>query len=385
MSTTSESTLQKFTNPIAIILNNSQEKILKLWVSEVKAKVHSASKLQTPIIVNTIPVFLTNLAQALDTNFDKTNANDSNNIAEEHGSERARITDYSPEFIVLEYVLLREVILSVIREKQEVDIKDLNIIQKSFDEGIQKAMMAFHLVFNEIRENVINHMTHDMRTPLTAAKLSLDLLLKKTAKPNSPEVKEEIINLINRVKKNINYTNELIQNILDEQYIKSYMVNSNDRFESAEMMEIVQSALEGLSENSLKQINVVGEKTKGYWDKKAIRRVVENLISNAIKYGSDDTPVEICVRSILGRCLLSVHNKGTPIPVDERELLFSNFTRLSAAREGNKEGWGLGLALCREVTEDHAGSLGIESNSEDGTTFTIDIPNDPRGIEIKTT
>ena len=385
MSTTSESTLQKFTNPIAIILNNSQEKILKLWVSEVKAKVHSASKLQTPIIVNTIPVFLTNLAQALDTNFDKTNASDSNNIAEEHGSERARITDYSPEFIVLEYVLLREVILSVVREKQEVDIKDLNIIQKSFDEGIQKAMMAFHLVFNEIRENVINHMTHDMRTPLTAAKLSLDLLLKKTAKPNSPEVKEEIINLINRVKKNINYTNELIQNILDEQYIKSYMVNSNDRFESAEMMEIVQSALEGLSENSLKQINVVGEKTKGYWDKKAIRRVVENLISNAIKYGSDDTPVEICVRSILGRCLLSVHNKGAPIPVEERELLFSNFTRLSAAREGNKEGWGLGVALCREVTEDHSGSLVIESNSEDGTTFTIDIPNDPRGIEIKTT
>lgn len=373
----------KLTNPIAVTLVEKQEEILKLWVAEVKASVEVARKLKAPIIVNTLPVFIKTLAEAIDGNFEKTNANDSNNIAEAHGSERARITDYSPDHIVLEYTLLRDVILQILKKSYEIDLNLFSIIQKSFDEGIQKSMVAFHQVFNEMRENFINHMTHDMRTPLTAAKLSLDLMLRKIAKPNSPEIKEQIINLIQRVKKNINYSNELIQSILDEQYLKSDMVHNDDRFEAADMMGIVESALEGLSDGNLSQIQVSGEHVHGYWDKKALRRVIENLISNAIKYGTDDTPVKINVCSTIGRCLVSVHNEGNPIPAEDRESLFSHFSRLTAAREGNKEGWGIGLALCKEVAEDHAGSIGIESSLEDGTTFTVDVPIDPRGIESK--
>ena len=375
----------KLTNPISIRLVEGQEEILKKWVTKVQASVGNAKNLKLPVIINTIPVFIKNLAESIDENFDKTNANDSNNIAEEHGSERARVTDYSPDNVVAEYILLRDIVIEVISEYHKLDYKTFIIIQKSFDEGIQKAMMAFHLVFNEIRENVINHMTHDMRTPLTAAKLSLDLILKKMNKPHSPEREEQIINLIHRVKKNMNYSNELIQSILDQQYLKSYMVDANEKFEESEMMSIVESALDGLSEGSFNQIELVGEKVFGFWDKKALRRVVENLISNAIKYGADDEMVKITVCSTLGRCLVSVHNKGKPIPVEERELLFSNFSRSEAAKESLKEGWGIGLALCREVTEGHAGSLGIESSLDEGTTFTVDIPMDPRGLERKLT
>ncbi|MBC7712206.1 MAG: sensor histidine kinase [Rhizobacter sp.] len=372
-----------FTHPIAITLNKFQTDILQEWVRVVKKEIKAAKRLQSPIIINTIPVFLTKLAEAIDGNFSIDNASDSNNIAEEHGGERARVTDYSPDQVVQEYVLLREVTLQFLRERHEIDQHVFSVIQKSFDEGIQKAMMAFHLIFNEIRENVVAHMTHDMRTPLTAAKLSLDIILKRLEKPQSEETIEGIKNIVHRIKKNINYSDELIQVILDEKYIKSYTQNTGDRFQEAELFSIVESALEGLSEVISKQINVSGERVNGFWDKKALRRVVENLISNALKYGFEDTPVDVKVFSVLGRAMVSVHNKGNPIPVEDRELLFNNFKRTEAAISGNKEGWGLGLALCREVTEDHAGSLGIESSLEDGTTFTIDIPVDPRGIKIK--
>ncbi|MBC7429595.1 MAG: sensor histidine kinase [Bacteriovorax sp.] len=371
------------TNPIAITLDTYQKEILQEWVREVKLQIKSAAKLQRPIIVNTIPVFLNKLAEAIDGNFFKDNANDSNNIAEEHGGERARITDYSPDQVVQEYVLLREITLQFLRERHEIEDHVFSIIQKSFDEGIQKAMMAFHLIFNEIRENVVAHMTHDMRTPLTAAKLSLDIILKRLENAQSEEAIEGIKSIIHRIKKNIKYSDELIQIILDEKYIRSYTQNTGDRFQEAELFSIVEAALEGLSEVISNQINVTGERVQGYWDKKALRRVIENLISNAIKYGYEDTPVEVKVFSVLGRALVSVHNQGKPIPVEDRELLFNNFKRTESAKNSNKPGWGLGLALCREVTEDHAGSLGIESSLEDGTTFTIDIPVDPRGIKIK--
>ena len=115
----------KLSNPISVFLVEEQELILKKWVSRVKDNVETAKNLKLPIIVNTIPIFIKNLAEAIDENFEKTNANDSNNIAEEHGSERARITDYSPDNVILEYVILREVILEIIREKFEVSFKEL--------------------------------------------------------------------------------------------------------------------------------------------------------------------------------------------------------------------------------------------------------------------
>lgn len=379
------SSAKKLTHPVAITLSKRQGEIIETWVSQVQAQVHSAQDLQRPIIVDTIPVFLGNLAEALDSNLSRNTANDSNNVAEEHGGERARVTDYGPGQVVLEYILLRDITLSVLTSEHQLEKETFSIFQKSFDEAIQNAMMAFHLVFNEIRENVVTHLTHDIRTPLTSAKLSLDLILKIMAKPASEESKERIISLVNRTKKNIDYSNELIQNILDERSIKSYQSVAGPKLIPAEMLTIVKSAQEDLSVEIKKRIVVSGEAVEGYWDSKAIRRLVENLISNAIKYGDEVKDIQIKVASSHGRVLLSVHNEGNPIPVEDRELMFKNFQRLIDARKGTHEGWGLGLAYCREVTEQHAGSLGVESSVENGTTFTIDIPVDPRGIKIKTT
>jgi len=105
---------------------------------------------------------------------------------------------------------------------------------------------------------------------------------------------------------------------------------------------------------------------------------VENLTTNALKYGDHDYPITITVSETHGRGNVAVHNHGPVIPAEKRETLFRAFQRLTDAEMSGKTGWGLGLAQVRAVAEAHGGSIGVDSVPDRGTTFTIDIPLDAR-------
>ena len=117
---------------------------------------------------------------------------------------------------------------------------------------------------------------------------------------------------------------------------------------------------------------------RGYVAPDALGRGVENLTSNALKYGARARPITITVGQTHGRGSVSVHNYGPVIPAEKRETLFRAFQRLADAEKSGKSGWGLGLAQVRAVAEAHGGSIGVDSLPDRGTTFTIDIPLDAR-------
>jgi signal transduction histidine kinase len=378
------STTPELGHPTARLIRDRQDKILDRWLARVKAEVKSAATLDVPLIVNTIPAFLNNLAVAVDRNHDHDRPEDSNNFAQEHGGERARITDYSPDQVIQEYLLLRDVVLDLIEDEKQLDRVMRSKIQKSFDDAIQQAMMAFYLIYTEIRETLITHLTHDLRTPLTSAKMSVDMILRRISRTPGP-LNDDIERHGRRAIKNIDYTNQLIQKILDQKHLDFVKVNRTENFAAAEMFSIAKSTIEDLAEEVRKQITVTGEKVNGFWDARAFRRVIENLVSNAVKYGREDGPIVLKVQETHGRVFLSVHNEGEPIPVQERELLFDSFQRSPLGKKTDHPGWGLGLAYCRQVAESHAGSIAIESSLDHGTTFTVDVPVDARNIEFKDT
>jgi signal transduction histidine kinase len=76
--------------------------------------------------------------------------------------------------------------------------------------------------------------------------------------------------------------------------------------------------------------------------------------------------------------MLSVHNEGQPIALDQMESIFDVFVRAEAAKEGNNEGWEIGLPYVRSVAESHGGSVTVDSAAARGTTFMMDIPQDAR-------
>ena len=118
--------------------------------------------------------------------------------------------------------------------------------------------------------------------------------------------------------------------------------------------------------------------TTGFWSRECLRRVLENLLSNALKYGDPQAPITTRIVRVDEHVLLSVHNHGTLIPVEEQERLFQPFSRSGAAQASGKRGWGLGLTLVQGLVEAHGGMVKLESYPKEGTTFTVDLPVDPR-------
>ncbi len=122
----------------------------------------------------------------------------------------------------------------------------------------------------------------------------------------------------------------------------------------------------------------IPETLNGYWSPRDIRRILENLITNAVKYGTQGTPITITLRDFGSEIQLSVHNSGNPIPSDQQSLLFEPFQRLQCTDHLGQKGWGLGLAIVREITEAHHGKIHLESTADLGTTFVIMLPKDSR-------
>jgi signal transduction histidine kinase len=105
-----------------------------------------------------------------------------------------------------------------------------------------------------------------------------------------------------------------------------------------------------------------------------MRRILENLCNNAIKYGDTTSRVTVSLRQEGDEAELAVHNWGNPIPASEQESLFQYFTRTKSAEASGKRGWGIGLTLVKGVAEAHGGSVQVESSQEKGTTFRVRLP-----------
>lgn len=236
----------------------------------------------------------------------------------------------------------------------------------------QKQIMKSLEIERDLRDRFVSALTHDLRTPLTAAKISAQLLARKLSQ--NPDSQKFAI----RISDNIDRADTMIRDLLDANMVKAgeklpvKMAHNN-------LDHIVSDVLEDLS--TLHGDRFIYHKEgsfDGYWDSEGMRRITENLLNNAIKYGSSLSPITITLREADGRAILSVHNMGSYIPPEERSVLFEQFKRADEAKKGEQRGWGIGLSLVKGLVEAHHGSIKVESDQRRGTTFIVDVPMDAR-------
>ena len=116
----------------------------------------------------------------------------------------------------------------------------------------------------------------------------------------------------------------------------------------------------------------------GAWGGDGLKRAVENLIANAVKYGSAQRPITVSVNSTAEAVTIAVHNEGPVLNKDDIPRLFENFARAQRTQAG-VQGWGLGLTVVKGVVEAHEGQIRVESQEGQGTSFILEIPRGPNG------
>ena len=109
-------------------------------------------------------------------------------------------------------------------------------------------------------------------------------------------------------------------------------------------------------------------------DAEKLRRVITNLVSNAIKYTPEGGQVYVDVRQMNGHVRLSVRDTGVGIPADQLPHIFERFRRVRRSGGGDAVGTGLGLAIVQEFAQAHGGRIEVESEEGVGSTFTVTLP-----------
>lgn len=248
----------------------------------------------------------------------------------------------------------------------------LSIAADAVDELLTRHESEMQL---DLREKFFALVSHDLRTPLTSAKASAELIRRH---PENLKVclaqAERIVSVISRAER-------MIADLLDANRARAG-ARLAIRPEKCDLAESIKRLLEDLEVVYPGRCRLVAPSgpVEGHWDAQALCRALENLITNAIKYGSAAAPVTISLerREAGGGVSLSVHNQGSKIAATDLTTIFNWHTRTKAAQRSGKAGWGLGLMLVKGIAQAHGGSVYAESSAKGGTRFTIEVPIDSR-------
>jgi len=215
-------------------------------------------------------------------------------------------------------------------------------------------------------EKMLVLVSHDVRNPLSAAKMAAQLLLEHPNHHNQQSLLMLILRKMDRA-------DSLIQTLLDVSTLRGGRSISL-QFRYYDLGDDLRTMVEELSlTNEMRLQFVANETFWGLWARDGIRRAVENLVDNALKYGEAKYPVSVTLNRECEDVVISVHNVGNEIATEDQSVLFDFFHRGSSTVTTLK-GWGLGLALVKGLAEAHGGSVHVESGAGAGTKFTLKLP-----------
>jgi PAS domain S-box-containing protein len=227
----------------------------------------------------------------------------------------------------------------------------------------------------KLREDFVSALTHDLRTPLTAAKMSVQLAARKAIELD-PKLVSTALESIDRIE-------QMIRDLLDANRIRANepLPMTRTRFD---LVRLSAALAEELSMIHRTRVVLKSSESKlfGMWSKPHLRRVIENLVNNAAKYGTRKEPITLSVERVgEEEVALSVHNRGKAIAREDQLSLFEQYRRTDSAIASGHKGWGVGLTLVRGIVEAHGGKLTVSSEPAQGTTFTAILPVDSGAVK----
>jgi signal transduction histidine kinase len=213
---------------------------------------------------------------------------------------------------------------------------------------------------------------HDLRNPLNTIRLSTALL----AHPNFAPAEADRISILKEIGAQVDYMLALLNDLLDVTSIEAGRLQlapqavALDSFLEATVIRHAQLA----APKGIKVVLAPVPAGAVQADPLRLRQVLDNLISNAVKFSPSSSAVHVSAQPVKDGWRLAVADQGPGLTAEDRQRLFQDFARLSARPTGGEKSTGLGLAITRRMVQAHGGQIGVDSEPGQGATFWITLP-----------
>lgn len=296
-----------------------------------------------------------------------------NTPGEVHADTRAE-SGFTVEQLLSEFRALRASVLLLWSQRDKTatwfEIEDMTRFNEAIDRALAESVARYSEKERQAQDIFLGILGHDLRTPLQAIRLSAKYLMR------SESADSTLIQLGSRTYNSTVRMQKIIENLLD--FIRSRTGGGlpihPEETDLADICDQIAEECRASHPGKVIHTAITGD-VRGKWDAVRIAQVYQNLIGNAIQYGSD-TPITVLTYEDGVHAVLSVHNGGAPIPPGLKKNIFDPLRRnlSGAAHRGDRKNLGLGLYIVREIVAAHHGSIDVVSTEQDGTTFTVRLP-----------
>lgn len=219
------------------------------------------------------------------------------------------------------------------------------------------------------QKEFIANAAHELKTPLTLLRLSLEETLQQNGLPDSLQQR------LDAQSKTLLRMNRLIKNLLDLSALELAETCQAEHFSfnalASEVLEEFQSLLQ---EQEIKYNILVDEHLDLCADQEKIKRMLINLVDNAIKYNQPGGEIRLVARQERRNMVLELFNTGSGVPLEDQKRVFEQFYRVEKSRATSLGGSGLGLTIVRRIVELHGGTITLQSKPGEWTQVQVILP-----------
>jgi PAS domain S-box-containing protein len=226
---------------------------------------------------------------------------------------------------------------------------------------------------NRLKSNFLSNMSHELRTPMVGILGYIEILKEEMTRPDLKDMSEEIYMSANRLLETLNL-------ILDLSKIESNKSEINKV--ELNVGRITVDQVKGFEERAKKKniflkISIKDEQVYSLLDERIFRQMINNLVSNAIKFtniGGVTVEVDKKLTGEEEKATLSVTDSGIGIPINSQQIIFEEFRQASEGLNRVFEGSGLGLSITKKFAKIMGGGISVHSTLGKGSTFTVSFP-----------
>jgi signal transduction histidine kinase len=297
--------------------------------------------------------------------------------AQGHGAGRAE-RGFTIAEMVAEFRALRVSVLSLWMSGRHqfdaIDFLDMSRFHEAIDQAIAESATRYAGDLDRTKDRFIAILGHDLRSPLNAIVMSAAFLFEEG------DLHGPSRGLVARIAASAKTINNLVADLLDFARIRfgvGIPIQVGPMDLGAVITEVIAEVTASHPESHV-QVEVAGE-LRGEWDSRRLAQALTNLVTNAVEHGSAKSPIQVVARGTANEITISVHNDGLVIPPERLARLFDAMAPTKDDETRGKHHLGLGLYIVHSIIAAHAGSVHVDSSSDEGTTFTLRLPRQSPG------